>query len=730
MATKDELIARATATEADRNEVFLQSEALREETFNEWLATKDITVPDNETMVEIANELIEQRQDMAELKTHHHDDRYATKESEHEHSNKDVLDGITDAKVSEWNNKSDFSGSYLNLTDKPTIPTKTSQLTNDSNFVDNTHNHDDRYASIDTQHTHDNKVVLDGITNEKVSSWDSKSEFSGNYNDLQNLPVIPSIEGLASEEYVDKKIDEMIINIKDYGATGSGIYDDTNAFKAAMTYIDSIGGGKVVIPTGTYLISEMLYLPSNLTIECHEKTIIKRDWDGAIAINGLVGGIYEEPYSANSNIKIIGGIWEGNTNRQENGYNMFNFCKGENFTVLNATFKDYSGGHVFDISGCKHVLIDGCNFIGFRPTTDREYAEAIQISEHTQAGAPGCFGVYDYSISEDIIIQNCYFGSSGTENTYGVNGIGTHGSTYEVYNRNIKIINNTFENAYFAAVRNFKYDDVLISGNTFRNCARAIALSSTTYREEDSNGNLLMCQSPKNCIISNNYIIGSTHSAIYMSGQSYVDETDSTKNHYSFIENVIVENNIIENTVGENCLNCILVKNLQVSNNIFVNNIRAGRMVYIDGLIFNSNKILNNNLEGIFCYDTENIFPEMQGSNKNIQITNNIIENNGNTPIFLNGAINGGIVADNQIINPCCNSTQDDARNGISVGSGASNIMVKGNIIIQTEETLKNARPVYVTNTCSNCYVIDNVGEGYSGGVLNNSTNGITRNLE
>ena len=153
-------------------------------------------------------------------------------------------------------------------------------------------------------------------------------------------------------------------------------------------------------------------------------------------------------------------------------------------------------------------------------------------------------------------------------------------------------------------------------------------------------------------------------------------------------------------------------------------------MVYIDGLIFNSNKILNNDLEGIFCYDTENIFPEMQGNNKNIQITNNIIENNGYTPIFLNGAINGGIVADNQIINPCCNSTQDDARNGISIGSGASNIMVKGNIIIQTEETLKNARPVYVTNTCSKCYVIDNVGEGYSGGVLNNSTNGITRNLE
>ena len=64
MATSEELIARATATEADRNEVFLQSQTLREETFNEWLANKDIVVPDNETLVVIAQQLNEQEQDI------------------------------------------------------------------------------------------------------------------------------------------------------------------------------------------------------------------------------------------------------------------------------------------------------------------------------------------------------------------------------------------------------------------------------------------------------------------------------------------------------------------------------------------------------------------------------------------------------------------------------------------------------------------------------------------
>ena len=37
--------------------------------------------------------------------------------------------------ISNWNNKSEFSGNYNDLSNKPTIPTKTSQLTNDSGFL-------------------------------------------------------------------------------------------------------------------------------------------------------------------------------------------------------------------------------------------------------------------------------------------------------------------------------------------------------------------------------------------------------------------------------------------------------------------------------------------------------------------------------------------------------------------------------------------------------------------
>lgn len=63
----------------------------------------------------------------------------------HTHSNKSVLDGISSTDITNWNNKSTFSGSYNDLTDTPTIPTKTSDLTNDSSYIKATN-----YASNQT----------------------------------------------------------------------------------------------------------------------------------------------------------------------------------------------------------------------------------------------------------------------------------------------------------------------------------------------------------------------------------------------------------------------------------------------------------------------------------------------------------------------------------------------------------------------------------------------------
>ena len=135
---------------------------------------------------------------------------------------------VTDKEKSTWTAKSDFSGSYNDLTDTPEIKQLTDELKekydkasdlsktnesaitkklNKSGYTGNKwlqtdssgniivgdkpvyipsdigaatsdHNHDTKYGSKDAEHTHENKKLLDGITEDLIDSWNNKSTLS------------------------------------------------------------------------------------------------------------------------------------------------------------------------------------------------------------------------------------------------------------------------------------------------------------------------------------------------------------------------------------------------------------------------------------------------------------------------------------------------------------------------------------------------------------------------
>ena len=82
-------------------------------------------------------------------------------------------------------------------------------------------NIDLEYAKKIELHEHSNKAILDSLTNEKVSEWDAKSNFSGNYNDLTNQPQIngellqgnKTLEDIGLSEFTDEEIDKIIMNL-------------------------------------------------------------------------------------------------------------------------------------------------------------------------------------------------------------------------------------------------------------------------------------------------------------------------------------------------------------------------------------------------------------------------------------------------------------------------------------------------------------------------------------
>ena len=110
----------------------------------------------------------------------------------------------TDEDIVIWiNPEEDPSQEYLIRINDETIASNTVWSSEKVNNVIN-----EIFIQADS-HIHLNKDVLDKITASDIDKWNNKSDFNGSYRSLTDKPYIPSIEGLASEEYVDKAIEDL-----------------------------------------------------------------------------------------------------------------------------------------------------------------------------------------------------------------------------------------------------------------------------------------------------------------------------------------------------------------------------------------------------------------------------------------------------------------------------------------------------------------------------------------
>lgn len=142
-------------------------------------------ITDNQDAIDLLNSAIANKANVVDLNSHASDTEIH----------------ITNAERNAWNAKSDFSGNYNDLTNKPTIPSINGLAT--ETYVDTQIDAIDipsALSDLTTDSTH--RVVTDA----EKAAWNAKSNFSGSYNDLTNKPSIPSISGLATETYVDEAV--------------------------------------------------------------------------------------------------------------------------------------------------------------------------------------------------------------------------------------------------------------------------------------------------------------------------------------------------------------------------------------------------------------------------------------------------------------------------------------------------------------------------------------------
>ena len=165
---------------------------------------------------------------------------------------------VTTAQTVAWDAKSDFSGSWNDLTDKPT---NVSYFSNDaeyatSGYVDSavsgkqdtsgmtaytTTAVTDALNSVVTAHTADTSIH---VTTAQTAAWDAKSDFSGSWNDLTDKPTNVSDFNNDAEYATSGYVDASVSGKQDTSGmtayTTTAVTDALNAVVTAHTANTSI----------------------------------------------------------------------------------------------------------------------------------------------------------------------------------------------------------------------------------------------------------------------------------------------------------------------------------------------------------------------------------------------------------------------------------------------------------------------------------------------------------
>lgn len=327
-----------------------------------------------------------------------------------------------------------------------------------------------------------------------------------------------------------------VVNVKDFGAVGDGVTDDTKAIQAAFVYANGRSDAVVLFPSAhTYCISNEVQFGGDITVIAYGanfKAVGAKDFSYGMFSNWLdCEAKKPTKFSGHSNISWFGGNIDcGGLSTLSSTYRWaMNFAHGENIQVWYVTFTGARRVHTAELSACKNASFHYCNFFGqFPPVLQDYYPEVIQVDANTTSSSDRN---PDQTCCENVGAYNCLFtnseGTAEQTETSPYCGFGSHGTVAGQTLKNITVHQCEFRGIRRTAVTgtSSNIDGYRITENRFSGCGKnAIELATGAVDGTESLGN---------------YVI--TDNRFDESGDASIRITGSTSN---YLENVTIRDNL------------------------------------------------------------------------------------------------------------------------------------------------------------------------------------------
>lgn len=504
------------------------------------------------------------------------------------------------------------------------------------------------------------------------------------------------------------------VYLDDYGVDKNGNEPVGETIQNVLNLMETTNIRNLFINDGTYLINRRLYIPRNTNIIMNDKTVLLRGHNGGFFDNGDPNanvGLY----NGAGNIKVIGGTLDNNYENlatyPTNQINMVSLRHGRNIEFKNVKFRNSLTVHVMDVNGTENFKVEDCVFEGYANLTGVSDKEAIQLSEYVTGGING--GIFDGTPTQKVTIKNNVFKSSDVLPGFDV-CVGNHLSAHDVFNNDINIYNNKFEDVKIG-VRIWKWRDVNIHDNTFNNvneCLRVSSIGASYSSANKVDGTPSnTSQASSNIIFKNNRVYGFSTTAIGVYG---IED-----NNVAYVENLTIEGNIIKaKTTGVGAAIVISITNhTNILNNTISNCYRSINYEISNNLNIDGNNIINSKVESIF----NNSKTGTSNQSYNVMINRNTIDTSGKNGMYINSSDTARIV-DNIVSNSNNDVIGGSYRGGIYV-QNSNRVAIENNTIFSANDDfsvrINNSNNTNIFNTKGNSKIMisggTNSGIGYFG---------------